>query len=125
MFIFAAIHNKEKRSRFEALYTEYASCMYKVAYRILKDEYLAQDAVHEAFINIFNNFDKIKENDCNKTRAFLVIIVRNISINIYNQRKKLSSPSFEDLEEVLSESGPNSIVEEVLINNETFNKIRK
>ncbi|WP_282432021.1 sigma factor [Dehalobacter sp. TeCB1] len=36
------------------MYKEYASLAYKVINRILKDEYLAQDAVQEAFVNISN-----------------------------------------------------------------------
>lgn len=103
---FAAIQDKEKRSRLETLYKEHVSCMYKIASRILSDEYLAQDAVQEAFINISNNLEKFHETDCNKTRAFFVIIIRNVSINIYNRRKKQSSLSFEELEKELSESGP-------------------
>ena len=79
LIIFAAIQNKENRSRLEALYEEHASRMYKVAYRILNDEHLAQDAVQEAFINISNNLEKIIGTDCNKIKALFVIIVRNVS----------------------------------------------
>lgn len=87
MFIFATIKNEKKRGKLEELYIAQASSMYKVAYRILDDEYLAQDAVHEAFINISNNFEKIMQTDCNKMGALLIIIVRNVSINMYNRRK--------------------------------------
>lgn len=91
--------------------------MYKVAYRILDDEYLAQDAVHEAFINISNNFEKIMQTDCNKMGALLIIIVRNVSINMYNRRKK-SGFSYEELGEEISDSGPG--IEEILMNKEMF-----
>lgn len=121
LIIFAAIQNKENRSLLEALYEEHASGMYKIAYRILNDEHLSQDAVQEAFINISNNLEKIMRNDCNKIRALFVIIVRNISIDIYRLRKKQSSLSFEEFEEVLPESGPS--VEEILMNNEAFTKV--
>lgn len=119
--IFAVISNKEKRNKLEDLYTEYALYLYKVAYNILKDKYLAQDAVHEAFIKISNNIDKIFKIDCNKTKAFIVVIVRNISINLYNQRKKQSGLSFEELGDDLSKSGQS--VEETVISNEEFSKV--
>lgn len=121
MFIFAAIKDEEQRGRFEKLYIAHNSSMYRVAYRILNDEHLAQDAVHEAFINISNNFEKIIQTDCNKIRALFVIIVKNVSINIYNRRKKQASLSFEELEEELSESGPS--IEEILMNKEMFAKV--
>ena len=120
LIIFAAIQKKENRSRLEALYEEHASWMYKVAYRILNDEHLAQDAVQEAFINISNNLEKIIGTDCNKIKALFVIIVRNVSIDIYRLRKKQYSVSIEEIEEDF-ESGPS--IEEILMNNETFTRV--
>ncbi|ADY57027.1 RNA polymerase, sigma-24 subunit, ECF subfamily [Syntrophobotulus glycolicus DSM 8271] len=116
LIIFAAIQNKEDRSRLEALYQEHVSLMYKVAKRILNDEHLAQDAVQEAFINILNHVDKIFNIDCNKIRVLFVIIVRNTAIDIYRQRKKQSGILTETPEEDLSDPGPS--VEEILIRNE-------
>lgn len=121
LIIYAAISNKENRSRLKALYEEHASWMYKTAYRILNDEHLAQDAVQEAFINISNNLEKIIGIDCNKIRALFVIIIRNVSIDIYRLRKKQCSISIEEIEGDLSESGPS--VEEIIINNEAFTKV--
>ncbi len=123
LFILAVFENKEHRSRLEALYNEHASLMYKIAYRILKDQHLAQDAVQEAFINISKNFDKIIKIDCNKTRALFVIIVRNVSIDIYRQREKQTGVSYEEIEETLSGQGPS--VEEILVSAETFAKLAK
>ncbi|MDQ7095888.1 sigma-70 family RNA polymerase sigma factor [Desulfosporosinus sp. PR] len=121
LIIFAAIRNKENRSRLSVLYEEHASWMYKVAYRILNDEHLAQDAVQEAFINISNNFEKIIGNECNKIKALFVIIIRNVSIDIYRLRKKQYGVSIEEIEEDLAKSEPS--VEEILINNETFTEV--
>ena len=121
LIIFAATQNKENRSILEALYEEHASRMYKIAYRILNDEHLAQDAVQEAFINISNNLKRIIGTDCNKIRALFVIIVRNVSIDIYRLRRKQYSDSLEEIEEDLPESGPS--VEEILMNNETFTRV--
>lgn len=122
-FILAVIKKKENHSRLEALYEEYASLMYKVAYRILKDEHLAQDAVQEAFINISNNLDKIIQPNCNKIRALFVIIVRNVSIDIYRHKEKQTSVSFEEINDTLPESGPT--LEEIVVRNETFTQVTR
>ena len=122
MFIFASIINEEKRGRLEEVYIAHASSMYNVAYRILDDQHLAHDAVHEAFINISINFDKIIRTDCNKMRAIFVIIVRNVSINMYNRRKK-SGISYEEIVEELSDAGPS--IEEILMNKESFARVEQ
>lgn len=48
--------------------------MFYVANQILQDEFLAEDAVHKAFIKIYDSLHKIDENNCRKTRSFLVIV---------------------------------------------------
>lgn len=52
--------------------------MYYVANYILHDEFLAEDAVQQSFMKIYNHLDKIGENYCRKTRNFLFIICRNV-----------------------------------------------
>ncbi|MHB8065220.1 MAG: RNA polymerase sigma factor, partial [Ruminiclostridium sp.] len=105
----------------ENLYERYSKDMFKVAFRILDDYQLAQDAVQSAFINIIDSIDKIDEVDCNRTRAFVVIIVRNISINLYRKRKKQKDLVLDDIEEILTNSKEN--IDESIINEETFNNI--
>jgi len=121
LIIFAAIQNQKYRSKLESLYKEHAPWMYKVAYRILNDEHLAQDAVQEAFVNSFRNIEKIIGTDSNKTRALFVIIVRNVAIDMYRLRKKQYNVSIEDMEGDLSELGPS--VEEIIMKNEAFARV--
>lgn len=59
LMILGSIHDEEKCNRLEALYNDHCSSMYTVAYRILNDKNLAEDAVQEAFINISKNLDKM------------------------------------------------------------------
>lgn len=85
LFFVAIIEDEQSKSKPESLYTKYGKDMFRVAYRILNDYQLAQDAVQVAFIKLIDNIDKIDEVNSNKTRAFAVIVVRNISINIYRE----------------------------------------
>lgn len=84
----SALETAEDKAEFENLYMQYKQKMYAVAYKILHNVEDAEDAVHNAFIAIADNFEKVKSIPCHKTEAYIVIIVRNISINIYNQNKK-------------------------------------
>lgn len=85
----------------EELYRQYRSPMFRVALAVLRDEGLAEDAVQQAFLKIFQNFENIDWTDCNKTRSFIVILVRNTAIDLYRRRKKEKIISFEDLERPL------------------------
>ena len=59
-----------------------------IAFDILKDEQLAEDAVHNAFIKLIKYLDKIDENNCHKTKSFIVIVIRSVSIDMYRKRKR-------------------------------------
>ncbi|HBF7094787.1 TPA: RNA polymerase sigma factor [Clostridioides difficile] len=82
------INSEEERNKFEDIYIKYKKLMFYVANQILKDEALSEDAVHNAFLKIIDNLDKINDVNSPKTKGFVVIIVKRISINIYNKRKK-------------------------------------
>ena len=70
--------NNYKNTKLERLYMKYKNVMFYVANNILHDKFLAEDAVHQTFIKIYDLLYKINENDCRKTRNFLVIVCRNI-----------------------------------------------
>lgn len=94
--IFFTVENYEERLKIEELYYKYRNLMYKVSYDILQDKNMAEDAISEAFERILKNLHKIDEINCTKTRNFMVIICRNVSINMYNKRKKVSECELND-----------------------------
>ena len=98
------LDSKEDENKFEHLYYTYKSLMYTVAYGILKDEMFAENAVSEAFMRIASNFSKISEVDCPQTKGFVVVIVKNTAISIYNQNKKNTDVSFDEIEGCISYS---------------------
>lgn len=78
--------NEPVRNKIEEIYREYRKLLFYTAYSILKDYHEAEDVVHMAIIKVCEYLDKIDDIKCNKTKAFLVIIVRNIAINVYNKK---------------------------------------
>ncbi|MCM1316437.1 MAG: sigma-70 family RNA polymerase sigma factor, partial [Alistipes senegalensis] len=44
--------------------------------------------VHNAFLKIADNFEMIQKFSCQELQSYIVIIVRNSSINIYRKNKK-------------------------------------
>lgn len=84
--------------KLEALYETYRQLMFYVAYSILHDIPSAEDAVQQAFLRIMDNLEKIADTDCPQTKNFMVIIVKNIALNLYNARRKKGTVSFDEVE---------------------------
>lgn len=100
MLIFCAMpQDDDERERFEQLYTTYRQVMYYTANSILHDVQLSEDAVQQAFMRVLNHMKNISSIECPQTKSFMVIIVKNIAINLYNSRKKKAVLSFDELED--------------------------
>lgn len=80
------IDNDNEKNKFELLYKEYRDMMYYKAYNILKDHYLAEDAVHDSFIRIAKDIKNI-DKDSKKTKALFLTIAKNKAIDLYRKRK--------------------------------------
>jgi len=65
--------------------------MFNRAYKILRNVQDAEDAVHEAFIKIAENIEKISQLSRHKQARYIVTIIENKAIDIY--RKKQAHPT--------------------------------
>lgn len=78
----------QERSKLERLYEKYKDLMFYAANQILRNPSDAEDAVHEAFLSILQNLDKISDIESQKTRGFVVIIVERKAIDILRRRRR-------------------------------------
>lgn len=92
------IETEEDKSKFERIYNNYRQTMYYAAYHILKNEHTAEDIVHQAFLRVIDHLDKIDENNCHKTKAFLVVITEHLAIDYYRKQKRANIVSYEEME---------------------------
>lgn len=90
LFIGMTFCDSEDENAFERLYYKYRNLMYTVAFEILHNASDAEDAVSEAFLRIAKNFSLVEKKICPKTANQFVIIVRNISIDMYRKNKRES-----------------------------------
>ena len=95
----AMIDTPEEKSKFGDLYNKYRDMMYNYAYKILKDSFLAEDAVHNSFMSVIKRFEKIPSANCEETQAYLLVIVRNASIAILNRNNKIVDMDIEKVED--------------------------
>jgi len=82
--------SENERHKFEYIYEKYKRLLWTKAFDILKDHALAEDAVSEAFIRAYKNLHKIGDADSPQTISFLVVIAKNVAINMYNRQKRVT-----------------------------------
>jgi len=71
----------------DILYQLYEQPLYYEAYKILHDEYLAEDAVHEGFLRLIRNRDKIKDPRSPQIRSYVYKTLRSAALDIYRKQK--------------------------------------
>lgn len=112
-----------KSELLEQLYTKYRYLMYHVAYGILHDHCLAEDAVQAAFLKLSKNNYQISEINCNKTKIFMVIVIRSTALDLYNRKNKHKNIS--SLEEQIVEAADNNPTPlELIVSNDTIDTIK-
>ena len=79
----------EERVKFESLYQTHRKAMFHIAKRILQDESLAEDAVHQAFVNIIAHFDQLMRYDDQQLYAYLFVTTQHAAIDLLRERKKV------------------------------------
>ena len=90
---FATEHERDK---FEYIFNKYKKLMLHKAYGILQDYYLAEDATSEAFIRIYKNIHKIDNPDDKRSIAFIVTIVKNVSLTMLQKEKTHATEEYDE-----------------------------
>jgi RNA polymerase sigma-70 factor, ECF subfamily len=106
LFYLSLIDDDETGSFFEQIYNEHRFTMLAAANKLLNDQQLAEDAVHEAFLRIIKHLDKIRDFECNKMRSYFVIVVRNIAMDWLRKRRHHENLNIDDYDEILTDSRP-------------------
>lgn len=96
------IENDDERDKITKIYKLYSGTMLYVANSILHNIHNAEDAVSEAFLKIIKNLKKINPIDCSRTRRFIIIIVRNVALDILRKQRQSQTIPLEDYNENLA-----------------------
>ena len=86
--IYMALVDEEDVPAFEEIYNRTYKKLYSIAFSILKDHQMTEDALSEMFLNISLNFKKINNLSLHKLDAYLVRSIRN---TCYSYLRKLKS----------------------------------
>ncbi|RSK38222.1 RNA polymerase sigma factor [Mangrovimonas spongiae] len=77
------------------IYNRYHKAMYNISYRIVKNDYVAEDIMQDAFLTAFTKLNSL--NDINTFGAWLKRIVVNKSIYHFNKNNKYQNVPFDDV----------------------------
>ena len=88
---FQLITTQEDKTKFTQLYDTYRNVMFSVAYRILQNPQDVEDAVHQAFVSILQNLNKIKAVDAPATKAYVMIIAERKAIDMLRMNSRCVS----------------------------------
>ncbi len=100
LFYTLLIEEDDDKIKFEKIYTLYRKKMWYAANSILSDAYLAEDAVHNAFIGIAKNIKKINDVESSKTLSYVVTASKNAAIDMLRKRKGLNEVNIDELYDV-------------------------
>ncbi len=72
----------------EDIFNKYLTMMRRLAYSILGDQHLSEDAVQEALIKLHQNSDKIDNIDAKDSQNYIYTVVRNEALTIKRKEDK-------------------------------------
>lgn len=107
------IESEEDRDKFAKLYTKYKNMMFRIAMDFFHNEADAEDAVHQTFLKIIANLDKIGQVDCRKTRSYIAVITEHTSIDLLRKQKRHEEVPLDSLNDTLA--AEETVVEDDLV----------
>ena len=89
MLIYLMLLDSDRdREEFLRIYDHYRGKFLSIARHYFNDKTQAEDALHDAFVKIANNFKKIMLMPCHEREPYLVTIVMNASRDLLRMEKK-------------------------------------
>ena len=96
-------------SRFENLVRGYSTELYRYAYWLCRDRFIAEDLVQETFARAWQRWETLRE--AQAVKAWLYTIVRNEHARLYEKKR----PEIDDGQELdeIADSGGVNVLEQI------------
>lgn len=93
VFLLNALWGTTKsKTLFEELYNTYKGYMASIAFSVLHEHHIAEDAVHAAFEKVLKNIDKFKGLEPDKQKGLIAIMTRNVAIDMVRKNRAPELP---------------------------------
>lgn len=87
--IFLSVIKEEgDKRKFEHIYHSYSQHMLYLSFYLLKDRYLAEDAVQDSFMYLAQRMNKVKNKSEKEIEAYVYLIVKHKAIDIARKYKR-------------------------------------
>ena len=88
MVYLQSLDSPEDRAKLEQLYRSWRGLMLHAANDILHDWQDAEDAVHNAFLAIAGNLEKIADPEDRRAKLFVLTVVQHKAIDLYRMKQR-------------------------------------
>lgn len=96
LLLLASLETEEERSALTDIYNEHKYALLAAAYKICGNQQMAEDAVHNTFVQLINKSKEDMQLSCIDFRRRYVIIVKNKAIDLMRREKIYSDEAMED-----------------------------
>ncbi len=101
IIMYLTFENPDDERRFRYLVEQYGCTMLKIANNIIGNESDSEDAVQEAFIKLYLEYDRYRDYSEKGIVSLLYIITKNKAIDMYRKKHKCSLTFIEYNDEVI------------------------
>ncbi len=103
VFYLASLDSDENKNKFEYIYRKYYRFMLRTASSIIRDSALAEDAVHETFVQLLKEIDSLRIDNEKSLQSYLYILTRERTIDFLRkwERRRGVLSDYEKLSENL------------------------
>ena len=94
-FYVAMLDTEEQKDKFTEIYTTYYGMMYQVARAITHDDKLAEDALHETYLELIKEIDFLRTGNAKQLAYYLRMVTRNRTIDFMRKWDRRSALSYD------------------------------
>lgn len=100
---------ESRQARFESLVRAYSAELYRYAYWLCRDRFVAEDLVQEAFARAWRGWQNLR--DGGATKSWLYTILRNEHARLYERKR----PEIDDAQELddIVDAGSGTVIDEL------------
>lgn len=98
------INSKREKIKFEEFYNKHSNFFLNYAQKFLKDRTKAEEAVHEAFLNMLENKEKYIDKPEKELRRLVTVLVRWRTLDLIRREDKISKSPIDEVEIYLEDN---------------------
>ncbi|MBQ3878736.1 MAG: sigma-70 family RNA polymerase sigma factor [Oscillospiraceae bacterium] len=102
------IDSPQDKDKFSEIYARYKGLMFHVVQTLVQNPEDAEDIVHQAFLYILDNLDKIEHVNSGETKSYILIVCEHLALDFLRRGKLHQAQPLEILEKTRWESMPTS-----------------